>query len=58
MTCHRARLALHYRQGFRDIHTRKCTGRRYIFGALKNGKRYLVYFDARAGRITGTKRVR
>ncbi len=57
MTCRRARLALHYRQGYQDIHTRKCTGKNYIFGALKNGVRYLVYFDALTGRIVRTCRV-
>ncbi len=49
LSCSQARAKV--ARSYAAVSTRDCTGRTYVFSARKNGKRVIVYVNARTGGI-------
>jgi hypothetical protein len=50
LSCREARRAVR-NQGYRNVSARECSGRTYTFSATRNGRRIIVYVNARSGAV-------
>ena len=50
LSCQQARRVVR-NQGFRNVSARECRGSTYTFAATRNGRRIVVYVNARSGAV-------